>query len=43
MVNVSTDALIIVPKELRNRIKAQAAKRGIAMRRYLDLIVPKEI
>jgi hypothetical protein len=42
MVNKAPDVLIVVTKEIRNRIKVAAAREGLTMRAYLDRIVPKD-
>jgi len=42
MSNVTNDALIVVPKTLRNKIKSEAAKLGITMREYLKKLVDGE-
>jgi predicted DNA binding CopG/RHH family protein len=42
MANVSSDTQIIVPKDLRNRIKSRAAALGISMREYLNRLLDKE-
>lgn len=42
MANSPTDAPIIVPKKLRDRIKVEAAKVGLSMRDYLDKTVPEK-
>ena len=42
MSNLSDDTQIIVPKDLRNRIKSKAAALGISMREYLKKLVDGE-
>ena len=42
MVNTTTDALIVVPKTLRNKIKSKAATLGISMREYLNRLLAKD-
>ena len=42
MVDKTKDTQIVISKELKARIKINAAKAGMFMRTYLDRLVPKE-